>query len=137
MAWWKRKKTTPDVVRPTESLTYPDGVAVETEEATYFIKGGVRYRFPTQRVFESWSLHAAYGSEQSVKQHKLSKTVMGFRDGTLILDFADNVLYLISNAKRRRVTNPDWLDSLNLDYKDAIVASTKEVALHNEGDDLV
>lgn len=135
LMWWR--KTTPDVVRPTDPIVYPDGIAVSTEDNTYFIKGGVRYRFPTQRVLDSWGLTPAIGSEASVQKHKMAKAVMGFRDGTLLLDFTDNVLYLVSGSKRRRITDPDWLDRLNLDYKDAIVASTKEVMLHNEGDDLV
>lgn len=134
MRWLKRNE--PDVVRPTEPINYPDGVAVQTEDETYYIKGGVRYRFPSDRVFESWSLKPIVGSEMSLTNFKRARSVMGFRDGTLVVDFSDNAIYFISNNKRRRVTNPDWLDNLNLDLSDAIVVSTKEISLHNEGEEL-
>ena len=130
------RRSEPDVVRPTEPIVYPDGVAVETEKARYFIKGEVKYKFYSDKVFDSWGLKAIPSSEYSLVNYPTAKTVMGFRDGTLVLDFSDNFLYFISNSKRRKVTDPDWLDSLSLDISDAMLASAKEVALHSEGDDL-
>lgn len=130
---WRRKAPSE---RPEHPIAYPDGVAVETESGVYYIKGGKKYRFTSDRVLGSWGLRPARGSEVSVSEFPTAKTVMGFRDGTLVLDFEDNTLWVISNLRRRKITSPDWMDRLSLSTKDAIVASAKEVALHLEGDDL-
>ena len=134
--WKFRKKGPPAPTRPTGRIDYPDGVAVETEAQRYYIKSGKKYRFTSERVFDSWSLSLATSSEASVAHIPQAPTVMGFRDGTLVMDFTDNILYLISGLKRRKVTNPDWMDRLNLNVEDAILASAKEIALHLEGEDL-
>lgn len=125
------------IPRPTKPINYPDGVAVETESAYYFIKGGKRLKFPSDRVFESWSLTPIRSSEASIKHIPLARPKMGFRDGSLIVDFQDNKIYLISGGKRRLISNPSVLDDLNLDAISATVASHAEVLMHDEGEELV
>lgn len=130
------RREVPEDPRPTKPINYPDGFAVETESAYYFIKGGKRLAFPSERVFLSWNLAPIRSSEASVGHLPLAKPKMGYRDGSLVVDFKDNQIYLISGGKRRLVTNPSILDDLNLDPIGAIVASHAEVLMHPEGEEL-
>lgn len=131
-----KKKKPASQPRPDYPIKYPDGVVVEAGGVSYFIKSGQRFKFTTERVFESWGLRRIPGTEASLANFPVARTVMGFRDGTLVMDFEDNTIYLISGLRRRKITNPDWLDRLNLNVSDATVVSAKEIALHFEGDAL-
>lgn len=130
------RKDEPAVDRPEKKIDYPDGLAIETEGATYFIKGGLRIPFPSQRVFETWNLVPIISSEASCAHIPLAKSRMGLREGTLVVDFSDNKIYLISGGKRRLITNPSVLDDLNLEPISATVVSHDEVLLHTEGEEL-
>lgn len=131
-----KKKPEPEPQRPTKKIGYPDGVAIETEKGYYFIKNAKRYKFPSERVFNSWRLTPIVSSESACAHLPLSKAPMGFRDGTLVSNFADAKIYLISGGKRRLVTNPTILDDLSLDAITATVVSQDEILLHNEGEEL-
>lgn len=135
MGWLRNREVIIDP-RPTKPINYPDGFAVATESSYYFIKGGRRLAFPSERVFDSWNLAPIRSSEESVKHLPLAKPKMGYRDGSLITDFKDGKLYIISGGKRRLVTNPTVLDDLNLEPISAIVASHAEVLMHVEGEEL-
>lgn len=130
---WFRKKKEP--VRPSAPIRYPDGIAVSTEESTYFIKNGKRYRFFSDACLDSWRVSPVVGSKAS-----LSKTphggVLGFRDGTLIWNYADGKVYLISNNRRRHVTSPYIYDEMGLDEKGVLKVSDAEASLHEDGEDL-
>ena len=120
--------------RPQKRVDYPDGVMVETECETYYIRGGKRYRLYSPRALSSWSIEPVRGSESSVAHIPKAKAPLGFRDGTLIHNYADGRLYIISGNKRRHITSPDALKRFGWTAGDAIIVSQKETELHAEGD---
>lgn len=61
---------------------------------------------------------------------------LGFRDGSLINNVADGKLYLISNNKRRHITNPDVLNLLGINRGDAVDVSEFEINLQEIGEPL-
>lgn len=126
----KRKRSQ----RPKSPIKYPDGVMVETERATYYFRGGKRYKLYSPRVIKSWSLEPIVGSEASVKGTPLAKAPLGFRDGTLIHNFADGKIYLISGNRRRHITSPDSLARFGWSRRDTITVSDDEANLHREGE---
>lgn len=133
MRWFKKEK--PGLTRPSQPLDYPEGMAVDTEKAVYYIKNKKRFRFFSDRVFESWNLEPAIGSEASVK-HIPRGGVLGFRDGSLIQDFSDGKIYLIAGNKRRLITSPDVFDLLGYDEGMIVPVSREEVELHDRGGDI-
>lgn len=58
---------------------------------------------------------------------------MKFRNGSLLYSQASGKMYLISENKRRHITNPDWLDALAFNRSDAVWVSAAEINLHEEG----
>ena len=122
---------------PKEPVDYPSGICVKTEKGTYYIKGGKRHPFTSSRILKSWNFfYIVSGSEEAVKQFSISSP-MRFRDGSLIKDMKDGRIYLISDGKKRQVTNPDFLKMMNLTGRDIMVVSHAEADLHAVGDDIV
>lgn len=64
------------------------------------------------------------------------KAKMKFRDGSLLYSQADGKMYLVSDKKRRHITNPDWLDTLGVKRSDAVWVSIAEINLNEEGEPL-
>jgi hypothetical protein len=122
--------------RPTTPIDYPDGLFVDAGEHTYYVRGGKRYRVYSKRALQSWAATPVRGSEQSLARIPRARTPLGFRDGTLIHNYADGKLYLISGNKRRHIKSPDVLRRLRIRESDAIVVSQQETDLHDEGDSI-
>lgn len=120
--------------RPTKPIDYPDGLFVDTESDTYYIRGGKRYRVYSKRALSSWSAKPVRGSDKSLSRIPRAKAPLGFRDGTLIHNYADGRLYLISGNKRRHITSPDVLGKFGWKHRDALLVSQQEADLHEEGE---
>jgi hypothetical protein len=121
---------------PQVPIEYPDGVLVDSGEHVYYIRGGKRYRLYSDRAAGSWGIDPIRGSEQSLANYPRARAPLGFRDGTLIQNFSDGKLYVISGNKRRQVTSPDVLARFGWRERDALVVSDEETALHDEGERL-
>jgi len=114
-------------------MTYPDGLMFRYRNDVYYIKRGLRYRVYSPRVFESWSLPAVEADDSLLKT-PVSKSPLGFRDGTLIHNFADGRMYLISAGKRRQISSPDTMKEFGWRKRDFLVVSNDEAELHEEGE---
>lgn len=130
---WFRRKVTP--TPPTTPIRYPDGLAVRTEGAVYLITGGKRYRFFSERCFSTWNLEPVVGSTISLSKFP-SGGVLGFRDGTLICNYADGKVYFISKNKRRHLKSPDIIPNLGLSEDKVLKVSDAEANLHEDGVDI-
>ena len=60
--------------------------------------------------------------------------ILGFRDGTLIRDVSNQRLYLISDNKKRNISDPDFFKIFNYKKDDIILVSSKEAGCHKEGE---
>ena len=110
----------------------PSGLIAHTEKGYFYIKGLKKFKFISERAMLSWNLAVIPTSDDKLSGFKLYGT-LGFRDGTLIKDISDGKIYLVSDSKRRHITDPDVLEWLNTDI---VKASQKEVLIHEEGDKL-
>jgi len=110
----------------------PSGLIAHTEKGYFYIKGLKKFKFVSERAMLSWNLPVISTTDDKLSEFKLFGT-LGFRDGTLIKDISDGKIYLVSDSKRRHVTDPDVLEWLNTII---IKASQKEVLIHEEGDPL-
>lgn len=131
MRW---KKEIPQSPRPTEPLSYPSDIFVETETNIYFVRGGTKFKVFSDRVWKSWNTPAVRGSEIALSKYILGGS-LGFRNGTLINNYADGKIYLISGNKRRLLSSPDVYEKYGL-AKNWIEVSQSEVNLHDEGEPL-
>lgn len=132
MKWFKREKFVP----PTTPVVYPSGSCVRTEKGEFYIKGGMRYRIPSQRILFSWKFRTIIqASEASVAKYKLAGKV-GFRDGSLLRDFGSGKLYVISDSKKRLISNPDILDCWGITVNEFVDVSTDEINIHRDGEDI-
>ena len=61
---------------------------------------------------------------------------LGFRDGTLIKNISDGKIYLISQNKRRHVTDPDTFSKYGLDRNSVVEVSDMETNMHDLGENL-
>ena len=122
----------PLITSPTD---FPSGIAVKTENSTYWIKDGKRFRLISDRAEKSWDFITVMALESSLVNIKKAG-ILGFRDGTLIKNIADGKIYLISQNKRRHITTPDVFDKYGLDRSRLIEVSSKEAEMHELGESL-
>lgn len=122
---------------PRSPIAYPPGTFIETEKGFFYITSpSKRLRFSTKRVLDSWNpQHVAKTTETAVRNFRCTAK-MRFRNGSLLYSQADGRMYLISDNKRRHITNPDWLEWLGIDRRDAVWVSENEINLHEEGEPL-
>lgn len=121
----------------TEPTIYPDGVCLETETGYFLLRNQKRYRVPTQKILDSWSFPLiVQTTDRAVARYKVVAK-LGFRDGSLIYNFADGRIYLISNNKRRWIKSPEALERLGVERDSARIVSDYEVNLQELGEDLV
>jgi len=110
----------------------PSGLIAYTEKGYFYIKGNKRFKFVSERAMSSWSLPIVKTKEEKLAGVTIMGT-LGLRDGSIAKDISDGKIYLISDNKRRHITNPDvliWLDSSIIDV------SQKDILAHEEGDPL-
>jgi hypothetical protein len=132
MKW--RQKPQQRVSSPVDSpVDYPSGVAVQTEAGVYFIKGKTKFKVFSDRVTESWRFDLLPGSLASVSKFKAGPP-LGFRNGTLMRNLSDGKIYLISDNKRRHITNPDVFGRFGFDVDTIFLVSDEECNLHEEGE---
>ena len=110
----------------------PSGLIAHTEKGYFLMKGAKRFQFTSTRARLSWGLKTIETTEFSIRNSKVVGFV-GFRDGTLIRNIADNRIYFIADNKKMQITDPDVLIKLGYKYKDIILVSAKETALHKDG----
>ncbi len=137
MKWFQPTPLAPKPQVPQEPLNYPVDVVVETESGHYLIKrtnaGVKKMRFFSQKSFDSWNYVALVGSDASVSKYK-NAGVLGFRNGTLVKNFADGRYYLISENKRRHIVSPEVFDKYGLDINQTYLVSQAEIDIHDEGE---
>jgi hypothetical protein len=112
---------------------FPFGTVVETENGWFFLKDKTRLRIPTQKILDSWSVNVVQATESAVK-HYIITGKLGFRDGTLINNWGDGKIYLISKNQRRQLTSPDALLKYGLDRGKMIEVSAEEAELQSIGE---
>ena len=122
----------PLITSPTD---FPSGIAVKTENSTYWIKDGKRFRLISDRAEKSWNFITVRASESSLVNIKKAG-ILGFRDGTLIKNIADGKMYLVSQNKRRHIVTPDVFNKYGLDRSKLIEVSSKEAEMHELGESL-
>lgn len=119
----------------TSPTSFPSGLAVKTDKATYWIKDGKRFRLISARAERSWSFPTVLATEQAIAGMKIVGK-LGFRDGTLIKNISDGKMYLISQNKRRHIKSPDVFDQYGLDRSKLVEVSETEAEMHELGEDL-
>lgn len=119
----------------TSPTNFPSGLAVKTEKNTYWIKDNKRFRLISDRAADSWKFTTIDALESAVSHIKMAGK-LGFRDGTLIKNIADGKMYLISQNKRRHITNPDVFAKYGLNRNDIIEVGEAEANMHDIGDNL-
>lgn len=128
----KRNTQTALISKPTN---FPSGIAVKTDQATYWIKDGKRYKLISDRAADSWLFTTVNATESALSGIKLVGR-LGFRDGTLIKNIADGKLYLISQNKKRHIVDPDTFNKYGLDRSQVVEVSAFETSMHELGEDL-
>ena len=118
--------------QPIKSFTpnVPSGLIAQTEKGYYYIKGKKRFKLVSERAMETWNLPVINTKEEKMVGIPVMG-VLGLRDGTIAKDISDGKIYLISDSKRRHITNPDvliWMNSSIIDV------SQKDISVHVEGD---
>ena len=110
----------------------PSGLIAHTEKGYFYLKGKKRFKFVSDRAMKTWNLPVIETKEEKLAGFVLSG-VLGFRDGTVIKDISDSKIYLISDSKKRHITNPDVLLWIN---SSIIEVSQKDILVHEDGDPL-
>ena len=110
----------------------PSGLIAHTEKGYFYIKGNKKFKFVSDRAMISWALPVINTSDEKISNIP-TNGLLGFRDGTLVKNIADGRIYLISDSKRRHITDPDVLEWLDTEI---IKAGEKEISIHPEGDKL-
>jgi len=118
--------------QPIKSFTpnVPSGLIAQTEKGYYYIKGKKRFKLVSERAMQTWNLPVINTKEEKMAGIPVMG-VLGLRDGTIAKDISDGKIYLISDSKRRHITNPDvliWMNSSIIDV------SQKDISVHVEGD---
>ena len=119
----------------SQPTNFPSGIAVKTNDATYWIKDGKRYKLISDRAALSWLFTTVNATESALSGIKLVGK-LGFRDGTLIKNIADGKIYLISQNKRRHIVDPDIFIKYGLDRSNIVEVSDLEINMHDLGENL-
>lgn len=93
------------------------------------------FRFVSERAFQSWQIPVAQARQVTISEYKISGSI-GFRDGTLIQSIADGKMYLVSDSKKRWITDPDSLEYIGVKGSQALIVSDSEINSHQDGEDL-
>jgi hypothetical protein len=121
---------------PQVPVDYPTGTCVYSEGGVFFIKGKYRYRVSSNRILDSWQFPFVLPStEQALSRYAIAGQ-LGFRQGTLIEDMSDGKIYLISENLKRQIVSPDIFDVALFPRDKIIKVSSKEAALHKEGENI-
>jgi hypothetical protein len=110
----------------------PSGLIAQTEKGYFYIKGKKRFKFVSERAMSTWFLPIINTTEQKLAGFPQMGT-LGLRDGSVVKDISDGKIYLISDNKKRHITNPDvliWINSSIIDV------SQKDILVHEDGDPL-
>ncbi len=132
---FKRRKQPEPQKKISQRVNFPYGLFVEVDGNYFHIRKGLRARIPTKRIFDSWNAQSISVTPEAVAHIPVGGK-MGYRDGSLICDFSDGKIYLISENKRRLITSPDVFDLYGLDKGKMIWASADEVNIQKEGEPL-
>lgn len=125
-----RKKQT----KPTGPVVYPGGSCVRTDSGVFYIRAGKRFRIQSEEILNSWNFHRVIeSSETALSKYRIAGKI-GFRDGSLIHNIADARIYLVSENKRRHVTNPAVLDRLGAKWSHIVTVSDDDINIQEEGD---
>lgn len=134
MGWFSKQENSWRAWYQPEEVDYPSGSAVETAGRFWYIKGKTKFSIPTNRILESWKFNSvALTAEQNLDKYKNVGT-LGFREGTLIYNYADSRVYLISDNKRRWIVSPDVYEKYGLNPESIIEVSDDEANLHDDGE---
>lgn len=130
----KRQKKLPKITLRTD---FPIGTFVHSPKGYYYIAGiDKRFRFISKRVVDSWAPHRIVECTDQAIAHYRITSKMKFRNGSLVHSIADGKMYLISEGKRRHITNPDVLPNLGAQRTDVVSVSLDEIKLHEQGEPL-
>lgn len=132
-----KKKQSKNIHPPLTILpnNFPSGIAIKTENGTYWIKDGKRFKLISERAEKSWSFVTVIATENAITSIKMAGK-LGFRDGTLIKNIADGKIYLVSQNKRRQIVDPDTFAKYGLDRNNLIEVSEYEINMHDLGENL-
>ena len=132
-----KKKQSKNIHPPLTTLpnNFPSGIAIKTENGTYWIKDGKRFKLISERAEKSWSFVTVIATENAITPIKMAGK-LGFRDGTLIKNIADGKMYLVSQNKRRQIVDPDTFAKYGLDRNNLIEVSEYEINMHDLGENL-
>lgn len=111
----------------------PSGIVVEAEDKWYYLKSKSKRPIASRRVLESWGLPVLKCNYKAISK-LVTLGPLGFRDGTVIKSIVNGRIYIISEGKRRQITNPDWLTWLQIG--NPVLVSAEEELLNDVGDDL-
>lgn len=112
----------------------PSGIFVRAPDySVYYIKSGSRYTV-TEIHLDSWDARVFPITATALLPIPIAGK-LGFRDGTLVKDFADGKMYLISDSKRRQVTDPSVFEALGGE-KRMISVPSEYIRIHLEGETL-
>lgn len=128
--FWRNKK---QLSVPTTKTDYPYGVFIVTESGFFLVREKCRFKVFSQRAMVSWSSPILQSSEDAVKHLPVLRTI-GFRDGTIVRNFADGKVYLISKNLKRHIVSPDVFDKFGINKDLIIDASAEEVNIHEDGE---
>ena len=123
-----QKKQTNKIFNPF----IPSGLIAHTEKGYFYVKGKKRFKFISERAMNTWALPVIKTLEDKLTGYPIMG-ILGLRDGTVAKDISDGKIYLISESKKRHITNPDVLLWMN---SSIIEVSQKEMSVHIEGDPL-
>lgn len=120
--------------KPSKTFTpvVPSGLIAHTEKGYFYVKGNKRFKFVSNRARNSWNLPIINTVEAVLVGYPIAG-LLGFRDGSLLKDISDGKMYLVSDNKRRHITDPDVLAWLNCEV---IEVGEKEISIHQLGDKL-
>lgn len=114
-------------------IELPDGLFYRNllDRSIFYKKDGVLFSV-SEIVFGTWNTRALPTSQRNLDHYRRAGK-LGFRDGTLIKNFVDGRIYLISNSRRRLVTSPNVLAQLG--GEGAVMSVADEyIKMHLEGE---
>lgn len=120
--------------RPLLDTLPPSGIFIRTPGGgLYFVRNGQALAV-SEIAFSTWNARAIGVTEMAFRALEHGGRI-GFRDGTLVRDFGDGTIYLISNSRKRQITDPRIYEQLGGDAE-CLVVPSEYLKIHKEGEPL-
>jgi hypothetical protein len=125
----------------TLASLYPQGALLQDSKTggVFYVEDGIKYPIWSKDVLNinyNKKYKTIKASQEELDKYITAANGLKIRDGILIKSPSDPKVYVVSNGKRRWITNESTFNQLGYNWKDIMDVNDKVLSLHPQGENL-